>query len=275
MLQELFALPPLFQLAIFALHGTLVLSVAIVFMVALSRRASDPSSIVPVGPSFAAITSIFAVVVGFHAASIWAHRQNAERAFTQAQSAIYRMDDILSPVGVGAKEIRTVLHQYVEAAVHDEWLELGNKGMSDRAEQAFLGLEIALLKQTGSLPMTTQSQLIGLFGDLSKARTDQLWIGSHHTEGYAWLAVLLLGFMSHLAIGAIHFDKQKAGRLMLCLFAVTTTVTYWCLGIIADPYRDRARINPRVLLKFNIVVDEDEMAAASPGSCGDQPGMIC
>lgn len=275
MLQHLFALPPLFQLAIFALHGTLVLSFAIVFMVAVSRRASDLSSIVPVGPSFAAITSIFAVVVGFHAASIWAHRQNAERAFTQAQSAIYRMDDILSPAGVGAKEIRAVLHQYVEAAVHDEWLGLGNKRMSDKAEQAFLGLELALLKQTGSLPTTTQSQLMGLFGDLSKARTERLWIGSHHTEGYAWLAVLLLGFMSHLAIAAIHVDKQRAGRIMLCLFAITTTVTYWCLGIIADPYRDRERINPRVLLKFNIVVEEDEMAAASPGSCGDQPGMVC
>ncbi len=275
MLQELFGLPPFLQLAIFALHGVFVLFAALFFMRVLAGGASDLSSMAPVGPSFAAITSIFAVVVGFHAASIWAHRQNAERAFTQSQSAIYRMDDVLSPAGVGAKEIRTALHQYVDAAVHDEWLGLGNRRMSDKAEQAFLALEIALLKQGSSLPTTTQSQLMGLFGDLSKARTERLWIGSHHTEGYAWLAVLLLGFMSHLAIAAIHVDKQRAGRIMLCLFAITTTVTYWCLGIIADPYRDRERINPRVLLKFHIVVDEDEMAAVSPGSCGDQPGMVC
>lgn len=252
MLNSLFSQSPLFQLLVFSLHGLIVFLVALLFMKALKRFCPDLPSIIPVGPSFASVTSIFALLLAFHAAAIWSQRQTAERAFIQAQSAVYRFDDIVSPAGLDSKEVSAALRKYVHSAVRDEWLGTGNKMMSDSTEAAFLSLELTLLKFQINQPPAVQTQLTNLLNEIARSRSDRLWVGSHHTDGYIWLSVLLIGILSHFAIAAIHADRPRAGRLMLALFAITTTIAFWSLGVMSDPYRDADNINPEVLLKFRI-----------------------
>jgi hypothetical protein len=165
---------------------------------------------------------------------------------------VYRFDDIVSPAGLDSKEVSTALRKYVHSAVKDEWLGAGNKTMSDSTEAAFLSLELTLLKFQVNQPPAVQTQLTNLLNEMARSRSDLLWVGGHHTDGYVWLSVLLIGILSHFAIGAIHTDKPRAGCLMLALFAITTTIAYWSLGVMSDPYRDADKINPEVLLKFRI-----------------------
>jgi len=252
MLDALFSQSPLFQLLVFSAFGVVVLLMALLFMRLVTRWCPDLQSVIPVGPSFASVTSIFALLLAFHAAAIWSHRQTAERAFTQLQSAVYRFDDIVNPHGLNAPEVAAALRAYVHSAVKEEWLGMGNKMMSDSTEAAFLNLEITLLKFQLSQPPAVQTQLTNLLNEIARSRSDRLWVGGHHTDGYIWLSVLLIGVLSHFAIAAIHVDRPKAGRVMLILFAVTTTIAYWSLGVMSDPYRDVDNLNPEVLLKFRI-----------------------
>ncbi len=257
MLDLLFSQSPAVQLAVFSLHGLISLLFALIFMRALSAKARDITALIPVGPSFASVTAIFSLLLAFHAAAIWSHRQQAERAFVQAQSAFLRFDDLVSPNGLDAPGVRAALHEYVEHAVEDEWLALGNKRMSETAERAFLDLETTLLRHQLSQPESTQAQLNTLLNDIARSRAERLWIGEHHTDGYVWLSVLLIGLISHFAIAAIHLDRPRAGALMLSLFAATTTIAYWSLGVMADPYRDSSRLNPEVLVTFKVDVPEE------------------
>jgi hypothetical protein len=252
MLDTLFSQSPLFQLVAFSVHGAAVLLIVLLSMRLVARMCPDLQSVVPVGPSFASVTSIFALLLAFHAAAIWSHRQTAERAFTQVQSAVYRFDDLVSSHGLNAPEVSTALRNYVHSAVKEEWLGMGNKMMSDSTEAAFLALEITLLKFQVLQPPAVQTQLTSLLNEIARSRSDRLWVGGHHTDGYIWLSVLLIGALSHFAIAAIHLDRPKAGRFMLTLFAVTTTIAYWSLGVMSDPYRDVDNLNPEVLLKFRI-----------------------
>ena len=252
MLDQLFSQPALVQLLAFTVHGLAVFLIALWFMKLLHWRFPNLSEIVPVGPSFASVTSIFALLLAFHAAAIWSHRQSAERAFTLVQASVDRFDDLIGPAGLNAQEVQKALRAYVQSAVDEEWIALRNKRMGDKTEIALLNLELALLKFQLAQPEAARVQLNGLLDDIVRSRSERLWIGQHHTEPIVWFSVLLIGCLSHFAIAAIHADKPRAGAIMLALFAFTTTVAYWSLGLLSDPYRDLENLNPESLLDFRI-----------------------
>lgn len=252
MLNQLFSQPPLVQLLAFTVHGLAVFLLSLWFIKLLRSCRSNFSELVPVGPSFASVTSIFALLLAFHAAAIWSHRQSAERAFTLVQASVDRFDDLIGPAGLNAHDVQKALRAYVQSAVDEEWIGLRNKRMGDKTEIALLNLELALLKFQLAQPEAARVQLNGLLDDIVRSRSERLWIGEHHTEPIVWFSVLLIGCLSHLAIAAIHADKPRAGAIMLALFAVTTTVAYWSLGLLSDPYRDLENLNPESLLDFRI-----------------------
>src|SRR5215831_4974503 len=90
----------------------------------------------------------------------------------------------------------------------------------------------------------TGARLYALLHDVARTRSDRLWIGRSHTEVISWLGVLLLGFAAHLSVAAVHFDRPRAGAVALALFAMATTIAYWSLGVVDDPYRDFGSLNP-------------------------------
>lgn len=83
-----------------------------------------------------------------------------------------------------------------------------------------------------------------LVDDIATTRSDRLWIGQNHTEFNSWLAVLLIGFMTYLAVASVHLDWLRAGTLALALLTATMTIAYWSLGVVNDPYRHLNRLDP-------------------------------
>lgn len=55
------------QLLIFALHGLAVCALCIVLLRIVQRRISRPADFVPAGPSFVAVTTLFSLLLAFHA----------------------------------------------------------------------------------------------------------------------------------------------------------------------------------------------------------------
>jgi hypothetical protein len=69
-------------------------------------------------------------------------------------------------------------------------------------------------------------------------------VGANHTEAVSWLAVLFLGLLAHLGVAPVHIDKPRAGMLALFLFSTATTLAYWSLGIVDDPFRFLQNLHP-------------------------------
>ena len=248
LLEQVFMLPAPMQLLVFLAHGLIVYGIAFTFLSYFNRKP-EVLQWTPVAPFFAAISMIFALFLAFHAADIWTHKREAERAFIQAGSAIKRFDEMVGPGQLNLAEARYQLGRYVKYVFKDEWRKNRNQKGSDRAEGAFRKLQEEVLKATQSLPTPTATQLNVLLNDISRTRSDRLWIGSNHTEVSSWMAVILLGCLTHLAVAAVHFDRRRAGAVALALLASTTTIGYWSLGIVADPYRHAGQLNPSAWLE--------------------------
>lgn len=243
----IFQQPGWFQLAIFIAHGVVVLSLGMGLLYGFNRR-SDVLSWTPVGPFFAALAMIFALFLAFHASSIWTHKHQAERAFIEAGTSIKRMDEMLASLDM--PEARTHLQRYVKYVFKDEWRKHRNRRPSERADGALRDLQAQVVMATRTLPTAAGMQLTALLNDVARTRSDRLWLGSNLVEAVSWFGVLALGMLTHFAIAAVHFDRPRAGLVALTLFAMATTVAYWTLGLVVDPYRAAEQLNPLSWLPF-------------------------
>jgi len=242
-LETLFRQSDLVQLGVFCAIGILFYMISLSVMVAVSRRP-DATKWTPVGPYFGAISVVFALFLAFHASDIWANKNQAERAFIEAGSAIQRIDELASPDQFNLPEVRSALRHHVRYVFRDEWRKYRNHSASDRADAAFHELQKQVARASRDLPPPIASQLNALFNDIARTRSDRLYIGANHTETTSWLAVLLLGLLTHFAVAAVHFDKPRAGAVALLILGVTTTLGFWSLGIVDDPYRLADQLNP-------------------------------
>jgi hypothetical protein len=234
------------QFAVFAVHGLAVFGLAFGLLLVLHRRLHPIQQWTPVGPFYSAIAVVFALFLAFHAADIWTHKRDAERAFIQAGSAIKRFSELggrlQQPV------LGDLLRRYVVAVKEEEWARHRNQQASPRAETAFHKLQTLVGMMALEVPGPTASQAYALLNEIARTRAERLWIGRNHTEFTSWFSVLLLGLMTHLAIAAVHLDRPRAGGVALGLFAVTSTVAYWSLGIVDDPYRHLDALDPMTWL---------------------------
>jgi hypothetical protein len=239
-----FGLPDFTQFVIFAVHGLFVFGVSLGLLKLFNARSKQVAQWLPVGPFFASISMVFALFLAFHAADIWSHKRSAERAFIQAGSAIKRFNELVSPTQMNVPEAAAAVRRYVVAVKEEEWIRHRNQKASDKAAAALRDLQAITVRIARDTPGPAASQAFALVDDIATTRSDRLWIGQNHTEFNSWLAVLLIGFMTHLAVASVHLDRPRAGALALGLLAVTTTIAYWSLGVVDDPYRHLDKLDP-------------------------------
>ncbi len=242
-LEYLFEQSALVQLAVFVVYGLLIFSLSMGFLLFFNRRP-DVARWTPVGPYFASISVIFALFLAFHGSDLLSSKARAERGFIDAGIAIKRLDDLMSPDQLNLPGPRAELAHYVGHVFREEWRERRNSHPSPGADKAFREVQRQIIAAEARLPPASASQLHALLGEVARTRSDRLWVGGSHTEATSWLAVLLLGLFTHLAIASIHFDRPRAGAIALGLLSCTATVAYWSLGIVDNPYRLMDNLDP-------------------------------
>ena len=242
-LDALFRQPPLIQLAVFIANGLIAFGAGVAF-IRWFQRYPKPEQWTPVSTFQSSITVVFALFLAFHAAGIWANKSHAERSHIESGTAIRRLDDLLGPQQLNLTGPREALHRYVRHVLKDEWRKTSNHAASPEAATAFLDLHVRILAALKDLPPAVAAQLEALLNDAARARSERLWVGANHTESVSWLAVLFLGLLANLGVASVHIDKPRAGMLALSLFGTATTLAYWSLGIVDDPFRFLQNLDP-------------------------------
>ena len=223
------------QFFIVLAHALLVLWASTACMHWLSARSQGRSDLIPVAPFFVSVTTIYALFLAFHASNIWNRQHAAENAFHDAVTAIDRLDSLFGKDGLGLENARKHLARYAEVVVNEEWAS-GNTKPSPQADEAFEKLRQELISASARVPTALGDHLWRVFDDVVKARSNRLWIGQQDRNEQSWALVLVLGFLSHIAIGFVHADRPASGRLAMILFACTTTAAYWLLTRAIDPF---------------------------------------
>jgi len=223
------------QFLMVLVHALLVLAVSIGCMRWLGSRLQGRDDLIPVAPYFVSVTTIFALFLAFHASTIWTRQHAAAAVFHDAVTAIQRLNALFSEEGLGLENARVHLSRYTAFVVREEWA-IGNTKPSPGARQELEYLRQELVRASGRVPTALGNNLWHVFEDVVKTQRGRLWIGQQGHSELSWALVLMLGFLSHIAIGFVHVDRPSAGRLALTLFACATTAVYWLLTRAIDPF---------------------------------------
>ena len=219
------------------------LRVSMGFLLFFNRRP-DVARWTPVGPYFASISVIFALFLAFHGRTSCRTRPTPSAASSMPVWPSSGSTTCMSPDQLNLPGPRAALAHYVGHVFRDEWRSMRNSRPSTGADQAFRDVQQQVIAAETRLPPASAGQLHALLGEVARTRSDRLWVGGAHTETTSWLAVLLLGLLTHLAIASIHFDRPRAGTIALGLLACTATVAYWSLAIVNNPYRLMDNLDP-------------------------------
>jgi len=237
MLDLLFDLPALGQLLVVSLVGLATLAISFVWLGLLHRRFATSPKLLPVGPAFAPVATVFALFLAFLAADVWLQQRQASEAALKESLAFQQLADLIRPDALNAPQAVPLLARYRSAVLREEWQSDFNRQASPAAAGALRDLRV----QAGSLSRVGASgplvsEWLHSVRDLEDARARRLLIGSDHTDNNQWTVVLVLALFAHLVIAASHLDRPPAGRLTLVLFSLATSLALWQLAMHTNPY---------------------------------------
>jgi hypothetical protein len=223
------------QLLILLAHAVVVFLLGVGCMRWLGARLHERQDFVPVAPYFVAITTLYALFLAFHASALWSRQTASEDHFREAVNSIARLQSFIDQQTLELGDARLHLSRYVDAVIEEEWAA-ENATPSQDASHALEALRQSLIQASERVPAALGNHLWGLFDDIVRTRDERLWIGAHSRRDGSWILVLILGLMSHLAIGFVHADRPRGGALALALFACATTASYVALMDAIDPF---------------------------------------
>ncbi len=242
-------LPLWAQVCTISLHGLFVIFISLGCMRWLRKRYEPLQQIIPVGPFFVAISTVFSLLLAFHGSSIWSKQERAERALIQEELTLHRLRQLAQTDVLNHPEVAQAANRYAQAVINHEWQVIKNRQGSEAVETALQELRKATLKIDRDITPAVHSYVLRLFDDLVRSRQERLWLNSQPQKYKIWAVILLLGLLSHLAIVLVHLDKPKACKLALYLFGVATSLAYWLLLDTEDPYQVFSKLNPAMLLQ--------------------------
>jgi hypothetical protein len=254
LLEAFFLLEQSDQFILLIIHSILVFSLSIFLLDYLRARSERVHEWAPHPPTAVGLSAVFALFLAFHASAIWAQKMTAERAFSSVSGSAQKFADFIGPNHVDSPEARTAFRKYLLAIVYDEWYATDNLVPSSRAQDLLKELNAITidLGNSGKINGTVQSHLFRMVDDLASVRSTRLWIGAHHLDTDAWSVVLWLGLISHLGFAAAHLDKPRGGKLLLALFSIGTTSSYWLLIVANNPYNNKKILDPEILLRIMV-----------------------
>jgi hypothetical protein len=237
MLDTFFDLPVFAQLLVLSLMSGLMLCISFVWLNWLYRRFAGVPLLLPASSAAQPVATLFALFLTFLAVDVWTQERMASDAASKEVTAMMRLSDLTEPAALNSTDAGRLLADYRHAVSTDEWGTHFNRRASPDAALALRDLRLhgtRLLKE-GAAPALL-AQWFKAVDDLEDARLKRLLIGGDVTDNNQWWVVVVLAFFAYLSIAASHLDRPPAGRLMLTLFAVATTLALWQLAMHTNPY---------------------------------------
>ena len=237
MLDTLFDLSAAWQLLCFIVYGCIVLGVNFLLLKYLHQRYAENPKLLPVAPAFQVLTVLFALLLGFLAADIWAQQSQAADAAFKEEIALKRLYLLNDPKLDGANEARAMLAKYQTAVAKREWGNHFNRLPDPEAASALDSLRLhSVSLSRNNAPAFVISEWVRSVNELEEARYRRLLIGADVTDSSQWWVILVLTFFVFAAVAACHMDRPPAGRLTMTLFMIAVVIILWQLARHTNPY---------------------------------------
>ena len=198
---------------------------------------------------FTAIATLLALLTGFVASDTWERQRQGGRAAQSESDNVLAVYDLSVASAPDMSAIRKALQNYVDAVINDEWPQMANGRSSQRAADALGALlrEAALPRFTAEAGAPTQAALLGAVLKIRSDRGERLSLNQHRTADSKWLALLILGALTQMAIGIVHLDRRRAQLAALAIFTASLVSTLGLIAVHEYPFDGPDAIKPTAM----------------------------
>ncbi|WP_369414369.1 hypothetical protein [Microvirga puerhi] len=149
------------------------------------------------------------------------------------------------------QEIRLIAQDYAETLIQDEWPRMQDQEASVKAGQVLLALltQISNPQVAVGAGSAAQTALLDTVLKLRTARDDRLALSGDQTDRTKWTAVLILAFITQVAIGGVHLERPRAQIAALTIFSTAAVITLGLIAIRERPFDGPERISPQPIVE--------------------------
>ena len=237
MLNWLFDLPTLGQVACFTVFGIALYGFSAGIIFYLQRKSVEMTQFLPHANAFQLLSILLALLIGFLGADIWAQQRNAGEAALKEGHSIARLQELEAGTPMGSPEAALAIKRYREAVADLEWGKYFNHQADPAASAALTALRLygARLGSEG-MPSVLVGEWMRAVNDLEEARDRRLFIGSDSSDNSQWVAVLVMTFFAGAALAVCHLDRPGGGRLILFLYSLAIAIVLLQMARHTNPY---------------------------------------
>ena len=192
-----------------------------------------------VAPYFVSVGILFAVFAAFLGNDIWQRVQESNHSLEKEVANVQSIVQIARALGENGAPIVSATRQYVDATLD---LELSKDGQarSTVADAALelVAKEILTLLNGDARSGAAPGAMLAAYERIWEARTTRRHIADTHSDPLKWVAVLLLGVLTQVALTLCHIDKPKPLAAALSVFSLAFIVTMVALAVHERPLSD-------------------------------------
>ena len=188
---------------------------------------------------FTSVSIIFALFAAFLGNDIWERVQDSNRSLEIEAASIQSIVQVARSLGESGAPIVSATRKYVDATLD---LELSDNGqvrstVADSALEAVVKV-ILNLPQNDVRSRDAQMAMLAAYERIWEGRATRRHIADTHSDPLKWLAVILLGILTQVALTLCHIDKPKPLAAVLAVFSLAFIVTMVTLAVHERPLGD-------------------------------------
>ena len=215
-----------------------LIAVGIVWLTHLSpARPFFASCIGIAGPFFASVAVLFGLFSAFLANDVQ-HRNAELRAaiFREADGVrtILRLDEAL---GAAGSPVTAAAVDYVQSVLTKEWPAMRERGSAAEDLGALRNLTLAVLAPglTAALPNSVHQAMLEGLVEVRQARLERLTLTAAVSDPLNWLAMLVLGVLTQIAVAVVQLERLRPQALALFVFTTAFAATMVLVGLTEQP----------------------------------------
>jgi hypothetical protein len=216
-----------------------LIAVGIVWLTHLSpARPFFASCIGIAGPFFASVAVLFGLFSAFLANDVQHRNADLKAAVFREADGVRTILRLAEALGAAGKPITAATVGYAESELAKERPAMGRQGGAPEDLGALRNLTFAVLAPglTATLPTAAHQAMLDGLVEVRQARLERLTLTAGVSDPMNWLAMLVLGVLTQIAVAVVQLERLRPQALALFVFTTAFAATVVLIGLARDPF---------------------------------------
>jgi hypothetical protein len=194
------------------------------------------------GPFFASVAVLFSLFAAFLANDVQHRDAEAKGALFRESDGlrtIMRLGEGLGPMGAGVKAAALAYAQDVLTKELPSARQF-NGVPQNLATIRNLTQAVISPDTTSEIPEAAHEAMLDALVQIRQARLERLALTAAISDPMNWMAMLILGVLTQVAIAVVQLDKMRPQALALFVFTTAFAATVVLIGLSERPFTGRA-----------------------------------